>query len=248
MRSTAIVRVLVLLTLVPGLSAAQDTEWLVAPYVWGSTVTLDLASGGSTSISAKDLIDKADAVGMIRVEVARNKWGLSLDYLWLGVSGGTNLTTPGPLPISINVQAGLDLNMLELVGVYRPTGDENGFGVLFGARQTSVDTNLLVTPNLGGPTERFDSNQDVTDAVLGARYMRRFNDNWDFTVRGDYGFGDSDGTFNFMTGVGWRTSGVFGMTLAYRNLHMKFDQVIDGENLETEIDLSGPLLGFLFRF
>jgi hypothetical protein len=248
MKPSTIARLFFLLTLGPGLSAAQETEWLVAPYVWGSAVTLDLASGGSANISAKDLVDKSDTVGMIRIEVARNKWGLSLDYLWLGVSGSTNQSTPGPLPISINVQAGLDLNMLELVGVYRPTGDENGFKVLFGARQTSVDTNLLVTANLGGPTQVFNADEEVTDAVLGARFMRRFNDNWDFTVRGDYGFGDSDGTFNFMTGVGWRTSGAFGMQLSYRDLHMKFDQVIDGENLTTEIDLSGPLLGFLFRF
>jgi len=73
------------LMLTPLISAADETEWLVAPYVWLSDITLDQSSGPGGSISASDLLDKSDAVGMIRVEAARNRWGFTLDYVFLNV-------------------------------------------------------------------------------------------------------------------------------------------------------------------
>ena len=69
-----------------------------------------------------------------------------------------------------------------------------------------------------------------------------------FQWRGDYGFGDSDGTLNLMAGVGWRTAGTFGMHLAYRRMTMEFDQRVDGEAATSELEMSGPMLGLLFRF
>ena len=40
----------------PALAAADDAEWLVAPYLWFSDVTLDQSSGVSGGISASDLL------------------------------------------------------------------------------------------------------------------------------------------------------------------------------------------------
>ncbi len=84
-------RIVVLLALSPLASAAAETEWLVAPYIWLSDITLDQSSGVSGGISASDLLDKSDSVGMIRVEAARNRWGFTVDYLWLGISEGTTI-------------------------------------------------------------------------------------------------------------------------------------------------------------
>ena len=64
-----------LLILTPVLAAADEAEWLVAPYLWLSDVSLDQSSGVSGSISASDLLDKTDLAGMIRMEAARNRWG-----------------------------------------------------------------------------------------------------------------------------------------------------------------------------
>ena len=75
-----------LLMMTPALAAADDTEWLVAPYLWLSDVTLDQSSGVSRSISASDLLDKTDTAGMIRMESARNRWGFTVDYIFLGLS------------------------------------------------------------------------------------------------------------------------------------------------------------------
>ncbi len=237
------------LMLTPLISVADETEWLVAPYVWLSDITLDQSSGLSGSISASDLLDKTDAVGMIRVEAARNRWGLTLDYIFLDVSANRVFTVPlPPPPTNISVIVELDTTILELGGFYRPSGNDSGVNYLFGIRNINTDQTLLVTPVGGGPTQRFDSDTSFTDVYLGARYLNRFSDRWDFTVRGDYSFGDTEGTFNFLASIGYRFNSTFALNLGYRHLKIEFEDDDSGVTVTTEIEMTGPLLGFVFRF
>ncbi len=238
---------LLLLTLAPGLSAAREGEWLVAPYIWATDVSWDLASGSAGGVDFKGIVDKLDGAGLIRVEYVRNKLGFSLDYIGMSLSDGTTLTTPGPLPVAIDVRAELDLTVLEVSTFYRPSANDSGVDYLIGIRDTDNDATLLVTP-INAPTQRIDTNTGFTDVIVGARYLHRINDNWDFSARADYGFGDSDGTLNLLAGIGWRSSGSFGVSLLYRHMAMEFDQKVDGEAATTDLDMSGPMLGFLFRF
>ncbi len=239
--------VALLIILAPLWSAASETEWLVAPYVWLTDVTLDQSSGVSGGISASDLLDKSDSVGMIRVEAARNRWGLTLDYLWLGVSGGVSVPLPMPI-LGVNVLAELDLSIVEFGGFFRPSGKDSGIDYLFGVRSINVDKTLLVTPVSGGPTQRFDSNPNFTDVFGGVRYLHRFNDDWDLNLRGDYSFGDSEGTLNLLASLGYRFNGTFALNLGYRHLAIEFEDNANGAVESTDIEMSGPLLGFLFRF
>jgi len=227
---------------------ADETEWLVAPYVWLMDITLDQSSGPGGSISASDLLDKADAVGMIRVEAARNHWGLTLDYVFLGVSDSRVFAVPVPPPTNISVIAELDTTIVELAGFFRPSGSDSGVDYLFGFRNINVDKTLLLTPSGGGPTERFDSDSNFTDVFAGARFLHRFNDNWDLTLRGDLSFGDSEGTINLIASVGYRFNKTFALNLGYRHLEIEFEDDDSGVAETTDIEMSGPLLGFVFRF
>ena len=235
-----------LLMLTPTLAAAQG-EWLVAPYLWLSDVTLDQTSGVSGGISASDLLDKTDTAGMIRMEAAFNRWGFTVDYIWLGVSEGANVPLPPPF-VGFDLLASLDISIVELGGFFRPSGTDSGVDFLFGARKIDVDKTLLLTPAGGGATQRFDSAPDFTDAFGGARYLHRINDNWDLTLRADYGFGDSEGTLNLIGSVGFRFNKTFALNLGYRHMDIEFEENIGGEIESTDISMSGPILGFLFRF
>lgn len=239
------------LMLMPLLSTAAETEWLVAPYAWLPDISMDQSSdsSGGGGISGSELLDKSDAAGMIRVEAARNKWGFTLDYIFLAVSDDSVATIPPPpIPIDLNVRADVDIGVLELGGFYRPSGDETGMNYLFGFRTISVDKTLLATPVIGGPTERFDGDSDFTDVFIGTRFLHRFNQNWDLTMRVDLGFGDSEGTLNFLSSVGYRFPGPFALQLGYRYVDMKFKDDVNGAVETTDLELSGAFLGFVFRF
>ena len=239
--------VLMSVLLVPAVSSAQQGEWLVAPYLWMADVSWDLSARGDGTVEFSDIVDKLDGAALIRIEYVRNKIGFTVDYVDMSLSDRTNISTPGPGPISININAGVDLTVFEAGVFYRPSATDSGVDILAGVRETDVDSTLLVTPaNL--PTERFDTGKSFTDIYVGARYLHRLDQSWDFSIRGDYGFGGSDGALNLMAGVGWRSAGSFGMSFAYRHLAFEIDQKVEGEAVTNEFDFSGPALGFLFRF
>lgn len=230
-------------------AVAEDTEWLVAPYLWYADISLEQSSGGGGGIGGSDLLDVTDAFGMIRIEAARGHWGATFDWIFLGLSDTRVVNVPLPPPgEQLSLRAEVDLTVIEFAGIYRLSGDETGVQALFGLRNISVDKLLLATPPLGGPTQRFESDDDFTDVMLGARFLHRFDDRWDLSARGDYSFGDSDGTINLLGSVGFRFNDLFAMNLGYRYASLEYQDSDPDVAESTTIDLSGPVLGFLFRF
>ena len=231
------------------MARAEDAEWVIAPYVWLPSVALEQVPGdGGTNISAEDLLNKTDAVGMIRIEAARDHFGLTLDYIFLDLSDTRVIPPTGPgssLPVSVISE--LDLTVFEIGGFYRFSGEDSGLHALFGYRGISANTTVLATPE-GGLTDRTDADSGLSDIFLGARYVVRYN-NWDFTARGDYSFGQSDGVLNLLASVGFRFTDWFALQGGYRYLALDFSEDSEqGERVSTNVELDGPFLGFVFRF
>jgi len=67
-------------------------------------------------------------------------------------------------------------------------------------------------------------------------------------LRGDLGFGDSEGTLNYLDSVGYQFTGPFALQLGYRYITMEFEDDVDGVVESTDLELSGPYLSFVFRF
>ncbi len=230
-------------------AAANKTECLVAPYGWLPAVTLGQSSDGSGGgVSGSDLLKKTDATGMIRIEAARNRWGISLDYIFLSLSGERTVPLTRPISPAASVRGDLDLEVVELSGIYRPSGDAEGVSVLFGLRNIQADKTLLVTPLPAAPPVRFVGDVDLTDVMLGARYLHRLNDRWELAVRGDYSFGDSEGTLNAIASSGFRFNQAFALQLGYRYVDLEYEDSTSGTTETTDIDLSGAFLGLVFRF
>ena len=93
-----------------------------------------------------------------------------------------------------------------------------------------------------------ETDEDVTDVFIGARYLHQFSDRWGASIRGDYSFGDSEGTLNLLASVGFRVAGPFALQLGYRYASIEFEEDLEQATVTTEITLDGPYLGFVFRF
>jgi len=125
------VRLFLVLVLAPGLAAAQEGQWLVAPYLWTADVSWDLEARGSGGVAFSDLVDKLDGAALIRIEYVRNKIGFTIDYVNMSLSDRTNISTPGPIPIDINIKAGVDLTVFEAGVFYRPSATDSGHRQVF---------------------------------------------------------------------------------------------------------------------
>ena len=240
-----------LLAWVAEASADDAIDWMIAPYGWLPGISVDQAgspdSGGGGGISASDILEKTEFVFMFRFEAALRRWGLTLDYITLQLADQTSLSARPPFDVSIGIDGDLDLYVTELAAFYRPTCEPSGVNYLLGVRQISTSKTLLVTPSFA-ETQRIETDSDVTDVFLGARYVQRFGERWDASIRGDYSFGDSEGTLNLLASVGFRVAGPFAMQLGYRYASIEFEEQVELATITTEITLDGPYLGFVFRW
>ena len=239
---------IVSLSLVPALACADGVEWLVAPYGWLPSVSVDQSfddgSGGEDG-SSSEVLSKIDFAVMLRAEAAGDRWGAMLDYIYVSLADQSSLSVP-PL-IEINIEGDLDLDVLELGGFYRQTGESSRIDYLFGLRNINADIGIVSSlQNLSPVTVAISA--QVTDVYLGARYRRSLGNHWDLGLRGDYGFGDSDGTLNLLAAVGFQFNETFGLKVGYRYASIEFEEDVDGSPETTEILLRGPFIGGVFRF
>jgi hypothetical protein len=75
---------------------------------------------------------------------------------------------------------------------------------------------------------------------VGARYLHRFNEYWDLTLRADFGFGDSEGTTNLLGSVGYRFPGPFALQLGYRYFDLESKENVNGATEIIDLEFSGP--------
>jgi hypothetical protein len=233
----------------PVVAASDDAEWLIAPYGWLPSVSVDQSfddgSGGEPGGGGAEVLSKLDFAAMLRAEVARGHWGAMLDYIYVSLA---DQTTFSPLPlINIDIDADLDLSVLELGGYYRLTRDASNLDLLLGWRRIDIKLGVVLNRQ-DQPPSPFDVNAVVDDAFLGARYRLPLGNRWNVSLRGDYGFGDSDGTLNLIAGVGLQFNDTLGMAFGYRHATVEFEEVVEGVLETTDISLSGPFVGLLFRF
>ncbi len=229
-------------------TAADGVDWVIAPYGWLPSVSVDQSfddgSGGDDGGSS-EVLSKIDFAVMLRVEAAGDRWGAMLDYIYVSLADQTSISRP-PV-IDINIESDLDLDVLELGGFYRQSRESSNVDYLFGLRNINADIGIISSPqNL--PATTVGVSAQVTDVFFGARYLRSLGKHWDLALRGDYGFGDSDGTLNLLASIGLRFNETIGLSFGYRHATIEFEDDVDGSQEKTDISLSGPYVGLLFRF
>jgi hypothetical protein len=245
-------------------AALAEVEWLVAPYLWAADAGLDLTVNDDpvlgASVPFKDIVDKLDSAFMLHVEAraADSRLGFVGDYLSMSLSDTTSrpVGPGGPILGDLTTRTKLDMGFYELAGSFRanqPAGDAApALDLLLGVRLVDVEQDLTIT--LPGPganviERRLDVSE--TDLLVGARLQGRFSPKWGYRLRADYATGGTDGTTNLMGAVSYTfgETGLFTLDVGYRLLRMELSGNLQGaSSSESEIDLSGPTVGFIFSF
>lgn len=218
-------------------------RWSITPYLWGSDISADIRFrsgqevGGEAQFS--DILDKLDFALQVHLEGQRGVWGMFVDGTYLTMSDDT---THGP----ISADAEIDTGIYEFAAMYVPGGEDGRFTAFAGAR--IIDLSLDVTFSTPGPvgTVRRSVDKSFTDFMVGGRFVHSFNERWLLNLRGDFGGGDTESSWNALAVVGWRFGGDLDKAALFGWRHMELE--VEEGGRETDITMDGPIAGVLFRF
>jgi hypothetical protein len=229
---------------------AQDTlpkeknwEFNLAPfYLWAISVDGDLTVSGNTQQVTADFNDIAsnlEGIFTIHLEgMHKSGFGFLTNVDYLNLSG--QQTTPGPLPLTLDVD--LALVMAELAGIYRLKLGGNALDLIYGGRYYGLDTEVDIV----GVPPKIDKDKDWVDAMIGARYIWNISDKWDFMARGDIGFGGSEQAWNLAGRFNYHPWKHVSLLFGYRYMDVDYEDGSGADLFKYDVSIYGPLLGVNF--
>ena len=229
---------------------ARIYAWL--PDVEGSiNYPIPGAGGGDISVSASDILDKLEMTFMGSFLARNGRLSLFTDLIYLDLADKSRSTieTPGP---GEGLKARADMSMESLiwtggVGYTLVSSERGNFDLHLGFRMLDMDSEveLSLTGDLLPIDEgaKLQVSETLWDGVVGVKGRINLGENWFIPYYADIGTGDSDSTWQAMTGIGFGLS--WGaVTLTYRQL--EYDQ---GSRKPLEdISFAGPAVGVNFRW
>jgi hypothetical protein len=235
---------------------AAEWEWDLIPYLWATGAGLDVdlnndqVLGGDASFT--DLVDKLDLAAMIHFEGRTGRVGFFVDAMYVSLEDST--TRPPNLPLLPNgtsVDAELTLGRYEGAGYYRFEVGSADIDLLLGLRLVDLDQQVDITrtPPPAGSTSASVSDP-LLDGFLGGRFHMPFAKRFWFDLRGDVGFGETKSSWTANAGVGmwFGQKQKYGLELAYEHFEIEAEKAGNLGNVDSKVQLTGPLVGFVFRF
>jgi hypothetical protein len=237
---------------------ADDWEWTLIPYAWASDIGVDLFVNDDPVVGADigfdDILDNLDFAAQIHFEGRRDKGGFFLDLTYLDLGSSQTTGARPPLPGGTEIRSDLRTMLFEAAGFYRPSGSTHGLDILLGVRVLDMDLTADFTLPLPPPlnvTRQINPSDTFTDGFVGLRYTMPFAERWMLVGRGDVGAGDSELAWNSSLSLGYlvgKKRQNFVM-VGYRHLDLEFKSTASGgQAVEIDMTMSGPGVGFGFRF
>lgn len=222
-------------------ATSEGWSWLVAPYIWATSVDTNLRedrppAGNDAAFS--DIISKIDMVLQLHAEGQGDRFGVFGDLTFLSLSdNGTHRNATS--------ESSLDVSIIELAGVWNvePTRYD-GLDVFAGVRRLGIDAGIRIEPNDPSiPSFEPDVDVGLTDFMVGARYNTALSEHWGATFRLDGSTGDTDGTINASALLRYQR-GKGSWIVGYRYMDIEL-----GEGTRSlDLTLSGPVFAYSFGF
>jgi hypothetical protein len=238
-----------------GTASANDVDWIVAPYAWLPTISsdvtnLDASIGSGGSNGNTNIMDLLVWGFMVHTEAQGENWGVMNEITYADLSESNTRTFDlGDGTHGYKQSAENQDWIIDLAVVYAP-GDTKfvGFEPYAGIRYLDVQAGLTLKSATDNPlfdTYSFNGDANWTDFLVGAKYTVPLSEKWALSFRGDYSFGDTDGTWLLAANAIYATK-TGAWAFGYR--YMGIDIPINNTNSSLDLSLYGPQVGYAFKF
>jgi hypothetical protein len=253
MKTRALLPILAALTVTP--AAADDWSFTVTPYVWATDVGVNASIHDrqvvDTTIDVKDLAEDLDMTFQLHTEGQKGMNGILFDVFYVSLSeDGKTVSIPNAPDATALLDTQIGMTIYELTGIFDPKGDKEGFAMLYGTRileqRFDVESQFVFDPT--ATLSRGWYTRDVFyDGLIGARFSKRFGKGWSTSVRADVSAGGTRFTWNASTTLSYAfgKKQQYAVTAGYRRMDVDFKEE---NSVESEMSLSGPVIGFRFSF
>lgn len=230
---------------------AQDWEFMIEPYLMGTSIEGDFGSGrieqAEIDVDFGTLLENLDMAGMIHMEaISPGNIGFALDYGFMDSSGGKSFDT------GQGIDARVRQGVLEAQVFYRNQLQNASIDYIAGVRWWDNDIDIDVDlPNL---EQRLSASveEDWVDFVVGLRWYSYLSENWAFELYGDIGGLDfaSEFTSTVKLGVQYKMTDLLTLDVKYKATWVDYEDGTPGEPGYFSYDTvtHGPVVGLVFTF
>ena len=229
-------------------AAAQDAQgdWQVSftPYVWIAGINADIEVPSESNVefdrAFSDTLSslKFAFMGALNVEHGNLVFFVDGNYLSLA-SGSEDIEAPNHLDGEVETTA---FESTPLVG-YKVINDGGmDLELLGGGRFATLKNDIhLELPNRVIDDGR---SRSAIAPVIATRLKSGIGGRWGMTLYGDVGgFTDLKSTWQLFGAVNYRLGNHWDVGAGYRHMSLKFDK-----ETKAKLSLSGPVIGFTYRF
>ena len=216
--------------------SAQQWDWKLTPYLWGTGIDGKLTVGpltGDASLSFSDVVDILRGAGLVRLEATKGRHGVFADIAYFRLKDEEARDTAGG-----SLELKLDTLLIETAYSYRLN---ETYALEFGARYYDIETTLR--PALLPSATR---SNDFADAIFGFRADFELNAQWDMLFRGNVGGGGTEYSAGLQVDFRRRFDNGNTLDVGFRALDIDFE---DGAGLTAvglDLSMAGLTVGYTF--
>jgi len=250
---------------IPAEKAETRSPWhfQLTFYLWATSLDSTSTIDGivtDVELGFSDIFDELlEGAFSGRFEAWNGDFGLVLNFDWIDLGKGLEITGPGPLGRSLNFDVQVEQYDVFLGAAWRFTGpsaavvpvEKGFFGDLYaGARYTSLKQEVDVKGDLR--RRKLGGKESWVEPVIGVRLGYHVNDWLTLAARGDAGgFGWSDRPDRdviLLAGAEFRPARWLGLRIGYQWRWFDYSTGSGRDEFGLEADYGGPWLGVTFQF
>jgi len=238
-------------TLALATNSANADAWsyTIEPYLLPVRIDGDAGIGRIDNVDLDvdfdDILDSLQLGGMLHFEAHHeNDWGFALDYVFMDLS--KNTSGPRGAVLDVDVFEGV----FEALLIKGPGLGSEGFDYIAGLRWWNIEVDVDFVPVILPETLSRKVEENWVDAFIGARWKKQINEKWLFSLRGDVGAGESDFTWEVITGFRYSFRDSMAIDLGLRVLDVDYETGTSGQPDYFKYDTTtyGPIIGLAFKF